>query len=391
MEKRTPRILFIDYCNFEDYQIGGHLSWAKNMLTAFGNNLALVGITTNKNDITGKWIKKTISGITYDYFALRFYKKSKTKHFIPDRLACYFLLKIYKKRIQTIKIDNVFIQRHEILPAIINFGYKNICYRFPGMESPLAISKYWFGKYFAEQFDRFFFNALSKVNFILASGDEEAITGMIAKSNGLICRDAVLKFPTRINTDIFRPSDYNSARSSLNIPVNEIVIVTSGRLAQLKGWKFLIDCFGLFQKEKPQSSFYLIGEGEDHDSILNYVKEKNLDRKVILTGEKTSYELADYLNASNLFIMGSYKEGWSTSLSEAVATGVPACVTNFSSAKEIIKQGENGYVVDDHREDIFVRNMLMALELPRPLKIEETELFSAGRLKDDILKYWKLK
>lgn len=385
------RILFIDFCNYEDYQIGGHLSWAKNMLAAFGDQLALVGITTDKMESTGKWIKKTINGVTYDYFALARYDKSKTKRLIPDRIISYLLLRFFRKRILTIGIPNVFIQRHEVLPAIMNFGYENICYRFPGLESPLSISKYWFSKYFSERFDRIFFRSLSRVKLILASGDDEAIKEMIIKSNGIVNESSVIKFPTRINTDIYKPLDRLTARSSLYIGNNEIIIVTTGRLAQLKGWTFMIDCFELFLTKKSHSKLYFIGEGEDRYRILDSICNKGLGGKVFLTGEKNQNEIALFLNASDLFIMGSYKEGWSTSLSEAIACGVPACVTNFSSAKSIVTNGANGYVTDEHNKEIFVKNMLKALDLPRPVDNGKISEYSTEKLKEDLLKYWTLK
>ena len=174
------RILVIDFCNYIDYQIGGHLSFAKNLLYAFGNQLSLIGITTDKNDPLGKWIKKEIDGISYDFFALTIYDKSKTKHFIPDRISCFLLLRFYKRRILQMSFQNVFVQRPEVLPAIKNFGYKNICYCFPGTENPLKTSKYWFGRYGATYFDKLLFSGLKNVKLILASAEQQIITQAFA-------------------------------------------------------------------------------------------------------------------------------------------------------------------------------------------------------------------
>jgi len=109
-----------------------------------------------------------------------------------------------------------------------------------------------------------------------------------------------------------------------------------------------------------------------------------------LEGKKSPEEIALYLNASDLFIMGSYKEGWSTSLMEAIACGVPSCVTEFSSAKEIIVQGENGYVVNEHDEALFVQAMLKAMKMVRPVNNDNVTRFSSDRMKEDLLKYWEL-
>jgi glycosyltransferase involved in cell wall biosynthesis len=232
------------------------------------------------------------------------------------------------------------------------------------------------------------FSSLEHVKLILASADENAIGSMIARSKGKIQRQSVIKFPTRINTDIYKPIDKSAAREKLKIPHSEKVVITVGRLSWLKGWKLMIDSFVLFEKNVPGSVFYFVGEGEDFDRIYNYLELKNLKEKVFLVGKKTQSEVALFLSASDLFIMGSYKEGWSTSLIEAVACGTPACITNFSAASEIIQEGVNGYIEKKWDTDDFANLMKKALSL----KIQDVDVsqYSISQMKTDILKYWML-
>ena len=384
------KILVLDFCNYDDYQIGGHLSMAKNLISAFSNDLTLVGITTDKSDPVGRWFVKNINGIDFDFFALAYYDKSKTKHLIPDRLACYFLLRYYRKKIMKTGIQNVFVQRHEIMLVLEKFGFRNVCYCFPGLESPLGISKYWYSRYIAGQFDKKFFRGLKKAQLVLASGDEKSIGEMVRRSRGIFTKDEVKMYPTRINTDVFRPLDKKDCRQKLNIPSDKTVICTTGRLAWLKGWKFMIDSFILFLKTVPDSVFYIIGAGEDHQKIIDYLAETNVTDKVFLPGGKKLEEISFYLNASDLFIMGSYKEGWSTALSEAIACGIPAVVTDFSSARAIIVEGRNGHVIGEHREDLFAGGMINALKIPTPVYNENVLQYSTDRFKDDLLSIWKL-
>lgn len=384
------RILLIDFGNYEDYPIGGYLSFAKNMMISFGNNLALVGITTTRQDPIGEWFKKNINGVEYDYFAIACYSKTKTKHIIPDRIVCYSLLKYYLKKITKIKVPNIFIRRPEVLLALQPYNSLNICFSFAGVENPLLISKYWYSKYVADTFEQLFFKSLKKATVILAAGDDEAIQSMVARSRGKVSIEKVVKFPTRINTEIFKPDDKLAMRKKLNIPFLSKVVMTTGRLSWLKGWKFMIDCFALFEKGIDNCIFYMVGEGEEFQKIQEYIIGENLQNKVFLVGRKEADEVAEYLNASDLFIMGSYKEGWSTSLIEAIACGVPACVTNFSSATEIIMAGLNGFVIDNHDTEAFLEGMKSALNIRKPIYSENVKAFAANKLKEDILKIWKL-
>lgn len=386
---RGKRVLIIDFTNYEDYPIGGYLSFARSLLDSFGTDLALVGITTCPEDPIGKWFKKNIDGSVYDFFAMARYNKANTRHFIPDRLVNYLLLKYYYKRILEININNIFLQRQELLIAVSEKS-RNICFSFAGLENPLSISKYKYAHFISVWFERVFFNRLKDAATILARGDETAIREMINRSRGEVSEHSVIKFPTRINAEIFRPLDKIEAREKLGLPKASTIVITTGRLANFKGWKFMIDCFRIFEKELPDCRFYLIGDGEDYKEIVTYISLLNLKDKIVLEGKKRSDEIALFLNASDLYIMGSYKEGWSTSLMEAIACGVPACVTNFSSASDIIINGENGFVVNDHNEALFVHNMKNALAISRPVKRDHVIRYASSGLKGDLLKYWQL-
>lgn len=383
--------MIIDFTNYSDYPIGGYLSFAKSLIESFGNKVALVGITTEKDDPTGRWIKKTIDGTVFDFFAIARYSRSKTRHLLPDRLISFILVKLYQKKILKIQIENIFLQRQEMLLAISRLKSFNICYCFAGLENPLSISKYRYAPFFSAWFEKIFFRKLCNVGTILASGDDKSIREMIDRSNGLLTGDRVIKFPTRINTNIFKPRARFEAREILNIPKDSTMVVTTGRIASLKGWKLMVDSFSLFEKNIDKALLYFVGEGEDKEKLMHYIYDKNLSDKIILSGKKSQIEVDLFLNASDLFIMGSYKEGWSTSLIEAIACGVPACVTNFSSATEIIEEGKTGFVVDEHKADLFAQVMLKALAIPRPTYSEKINLLSTDRLKLELLKYWKLR
>ncbi len=231
---------------------------------------------------------------------------------------------------------------------------------------------------------------MRNVKTILASGDEDSILDMVKRSKGNILRDYIIKFPTRINTAVFKPLDRNVTRKELNIESNKTIVVTTGRLSKLKGWEFMIDAYSLFIKEVPDSNFFIIGEGEDYHLVQDYIIAKGLESSVILAGGKKMHEVSLFLNASDLFIMGSYKEGWSTSLSEAIACGIPSCVTNFSSAKDIVLEGINGHVINEHNINLFAEKMIKALRIRRPVYNENVRIFSVDNLKDDLLKIWQL-
>jgi len=386
------KILLIECCNFDDFPAGGQLSFAKHLASVFNNEIALVGISTDPDEPIGKWFKKKINWIEYDFFAIYYKKKNSKRPVIPFRLQNWFALKIHRKKIQTIHFSNVLIGAPEVLFAVSNWNYPNICFIFSGTENPLVISRYKIGKLLAFLFDWFFFPRITKVNTILAAGNKEAIQNLVKRSKNLLKFENITQFPTRFDSAIFKKHDNRqSFRKKLNFSNNEIIVITTGRLAWFKGWKFMIDSFFEFQKTVPNSKFFIIGDGEDLQIIIEYIKILKVESSIFLTGYLSHNEISEYQNASDLFIMGSYKEGWSTTLVEAIACGLPCCVTNFSSAKEIIQQGINGYVVECHDTNLFAEAMNHAILLNREiLPNEEIKRYALSELKGELLKHWKL-
>jgi len=152
----------------------------------------------------------------------------------------------------------------------------------------------------------------------------------------------------------------------------------------------MIDSFMEFLKQSHNALFIMVGEGEDYDKIKLYISENKLADRILLTGRKGGEEIASYLNASDLYIMGSYKEGWPTALMEAVACGVPVCATDFSAVDEIIIEGVNGYIVRNRDEHQFAEGMVRAARLQKPVKNDHVTRYSTDRLKEDILNHWQL-
>lgn len=390
--QKDNKILFIEICNFTDYPIGGYLAFAKQMLTSFGNQLLLVGMTTDDTPV-GVWTKKNFEGVEYDFLSVRRVEKRSSKPLIPGRLKSYLAVRKYRKIIFSKPIDNVFIQTPEVLFAIKNQKIHNLCVRIPGVENSLSISRYWYGKYFATMFDKFFFKSLKKANAIFASADKNAIDDFLKRGNGLISTSNVIQFPTRVNTDVFCIKSIKECRLKLKIADNKIVIVTTGRLNAYKGWKFMIDVFKKFQKSHPDSKFIFLGDGEDRSKIENYVEILNLTQSIDLPGRLSHEDLPLYINAANVYIMGSYVEGWSTSLVEAIACAKPVVCTNFSSASELIENGYNGFVIPSHDVDLFVDAVVKCLGIPEErliIQAKKMNLYSTNNLKNSILENWRL-
>jgi len=237
-----------------------------------------------------------------------------------------------------------------------------------------------------------FFKSLGrKANCILAAADESAIADMKHRAGDILREKDIVSFPTRIDTEIYCPGNRLLSRQKLDLPKDAIIAVTTGRIHWAKGWSFLMDSFKLFLENFPKALLIFIGDGAEREALEAKALALGLNKNVIIAGYQSPPAIAAYLQAADLFVMGSFKEGWSTVLVEALACHLPIVSTRFSSADAIVCQNVNGFVVD-RDPIIFSKAMVSALDLPGVGKYTDSVIdrYALKNLASDLLKVWPL-
>jgi len=144
-------------------------------------------------------------------------------------------------------------------------------------------------------------------------------------------------------------------RKDLHLPPNKFIATFVGRLVYRKGVdtllralkKILHDCIAFY--------ILIIGSGKNQiDScekeLKDLVAKNGLERWVKFTGNVTDVE--KYLQASDIFILPSRREGLCNALLEAMACGLPVIATRISGNEDVVKDKENGKLIsiDDVEE-----------------------------------------
>jgi glycosyltransferase involved in cell wall biosynthesis len=388
---KKAKFLLIDAYDFEGYPTGGSGTLCDQLIKSFGNDVALVGLTTRNSEIVKQWRKKKILGTEYDFYAVKYTKKLiNKKPLIPGRLKWYIALHQCKEDIVNYGCSNIFTQSPETLLVISNWGLDNICYTFAGLTNPLSMSRFKWARLFDNLFEKIFRQKLKKVNSFLAAASSEEISAYSQKISNYGIKIKINQFPTRVDTSIFYPMNKNELRIDLDFNLKSKIIITSGRLSEVKGWRLMLDSFKLFLKDYPDSYFLFIGDGQDKPKIEDYLRDSGIREKVKLLGFLPKVQLAKYLNISDIYVMGSFFEGWPTSMVEAIACGIPICSTDFGSAKEILNNEKIGVIVNGRNPEIFAEQMKKAILLTynEQLYSFELEKYTVKNLQKELCKYW---
>lgn len=96
--------------------------------------------------------------------------------------------------------------------------------------------------------------------------------------------------------------------------------------------------------------WYIIGDGSDMQTLKSMISEAGLDDYIKPLGmKKNPYP---YLKNMDMFFLPSRWEGKPMVVTEAFMLGLPALVTEYSSAREQVRDGVDGIIVDNSEEGI---------------------------------------
>lgn len=120
-------------------------------------------------------------------------------------------------------------------------------------------------------------------------------------------------------------------------------LITVGRLSEAKGIDVAIEVCYLLKERGLPVIWHVYGEGELREQLEKQISEYNMEGTFILEG------LTDnpypYMKAADVVVQPSRWEGKSLVLSEAKILGKAIVVTNYSSVRDQIQDGQTGLVV----------------------------------------------
>lgn len=132
-----------------------------------------------------------------------------------------------------------------------------------------------------------------------------------------------------------------------------------------KGLDRIVAAAKALKQEGKEFLWYIIGDGEDEESLSSLICEANLEKQVILIGAKMNPY--PYIKASNVMCMPSRYEGKPLAITESMILGVPPVVTKYLSADEQIQNGVEGIVVANE-DGTIIDALLQCMECPEMLQ-----------------------
>ncbi len=179
----------------------------------------------------------------------------------------------------------------------------------------------------------------------------------LANGIGLPGKYALINYG--IDYQDFRPAN-KGIREELGIASDELVV---GSIACLKPQKSPLDFIriaSLVNQACPGTKFILAGDGILRRKTEAAISKLKLEKQVILLGWRR--DIAKFLHSIDIFVLTSLWEGMPISLLEAMAAGLPAVVTDTGGVREIISNGDTGFLVEPHNISVMAEKTIALLK-----------------------------
>ena len=136
------------------------------------------------------------------------------------------------------------------------------------------------------------------------------------------------------------------------------VVGVVARLDLQKGFEYLLQAARELCKTFHGLKIVIVGEGPDREAIEEMIQQYGLQSNVILAGQQSN--MPAIYAAMDIFVLPSLNEGLPMTVLEAMAASKPVIATRVGAIPSVIKDGENGLLVDPKNSE-GLRNAIASL------------------------------
>jgi len=145
-------------------------------------------------------------------------------------------------------------------------------------------------------------------------------------------------------------------KAPLPVPEGAPFVAVIGNLWPVKGHRVLVEAVGKLAGKLPGWRFLCAGEGPERPWLMRRIAELGLEDRVLLIGHRL--DVPAVLARARAAALCSSAEGLSNALMEAMAARLPAIATRVGGNPELIREGENGFLVPFGDVDALAARLL---------------------------------
>ena len=276
--------------------------------------------------------------------------------YLPSRVKHYYR---YKKRLKKVMMNTPYLAVWGNYSGLTNIDLM-VYGKLYGVPMRIAHSHgsqlywgSWFMKYVV--FILHYMNKMRLCKYATHYWTCSSVSGRFMFSKNIWKKMTVIPNGVDINKFRYNAQIRDEVRKEFEFASDDIVVGHVARLCEVKNQHYLLKIFKEIVKQEPLAKCLLVGDGELRKELEETIKELQITRNVIMTGERS--DIPRILNAMDVFVLTSMSEGLSVSAVEAQAVGLP-CVLPMTVSRENDITGRVTFVSLDAGEEIWAKTII---------------------------------
>jgi glycosyltransferase involved in cell wall biosynthesis len=163
--------------------------------------------------------------------------------------------------------------------------------------------------------------------------------------------------------ELSRFIDPSNGKSRLQFWPNgkkRLVVGTVGSLTPIKSPDVFVRTAARVVQRHPDVGFVHVGDGPLRDEMISLTRQLNVEDSVLFLGQHEDVPLL--LASMDVFTLTSNSEGLPNAVMEAMAAGLTCVATDAGGCKELVRDGETGFVVPVGNEQGLADRILRLLQ-----------------------------
>lgn len=171
-------------------------------------------------------------------------------------------------------------------------------------------------------------------------------------------RAEVRIIPNGIDTELFSPGAQPGPE--------HVGLMMASRLNEKRDHLTLLEAFAQVRRSHPDVDVRLAiaGDGPTRPILEKKLVAMGSGSEIQLTGDLTQSELAEAMKRSSIYVHSSLAETMSTAVMQAMAAGLPVVVTDVGGMRDLVVDGEHGYIVPPGNVEAMSEAMSRLVESP---------------------------
>jgi glycosyltransferase involved in cell wall biosynthesis len=171
---------------------------------------------------------------------------------------------------------------------------------------------------------------------------DQAVAAGVAPRERFVTIRSGMEVNTFLECDKLR----EATRRQYGFEPDQVVVGKIARIAPLKGYEYMLELCRQLSPKHPKLRFMFVGDGQLRQEIEAEAGRAGVRDRIVFAGLVPASQIPACISAMDIVVHTSLREGLARVLPQALISGKPAVSFDIDGAREVVQNGETGYLVE---------------------------------------------